>query len=92
MLGRLAFRTALDLAVLWDAAVAGITICEDSPLGRCDGPPGRAEAAALDALRAAAEEHARAAGVSYTHVVRRGHAAQLLREEARAVGADLRPG
>src|SRR5581483_3798310 len=42
-----------------------------------------------DQLRAAAGEHARAAGVGYEHVVRTGHAAQVLREEARAAGADL---
>jgi CBS-domain-containing membrane protein/nucleotide-binding universal stress UspA family protein len=81
-LGRLALRTALDLAVLWDVPVVGITIAEDSRLARADD-------GAVDALRAAAEEHARAAGVVFTHVARRGHAAQWLREEARAVGADL---
>jgi CBS domain-containing protein/nucleotide-binding universal stress UspA family protein len=81
-LGRLALRTALDLAVLWDVPVVGLTICEDSRLARADH-------GAVDALRAAAEEHARAAGVVFTHVARRGHAAQWLREEARAVGADL---
>ncbi|HXG14623.1 MAG TPA: CBS domain-containing protein [Calidithermus sp.] len=81
-LGRLAFRTALDLAAVWDAAVVGLTVREDSPLGRTDDAP-------LDALRVAAEEHARAAGVAFTHVARRGHAAQWLREEARTVGADL---
>lgn len=81
-LGRLALRTALDLAVLWDVPVVGLTVLEDSRLGRADD-------GAVDALRGAAGEHARAAGVAFTHVARRGHAAQWLRDEARTVGADL---
>lgn len=81
-LGRLALRTALDLAVLWDAPVVGLTVLEDSRLGRADD-------GAVDALRGAAEEHARAAGVAFTDVARRGHAARWLRDEARTVGADL---
>ncbi len=81
-LGRLALRTALDLAVLWDVPVVGLTVREDSRLGRADD-------GAVETLQAAAEEHARAAGVAFTHVTCRGHAAQGLRQKARTVGADL---
>ncbi len=84
-LGRLAFRTPLDLATLCAAAVLGVTVREVSPLAGS----GAREDAYADQLRAAAGEHARAAGVGYEHVVRTGHAAQVLREEARAAGADL---
>ena len=59
-LGRLAFRTALDFAILCGATAVGVTVREVSPLAGADG----AELAYARQLKAAAEEHARAAGVA----------------------------
>jgi nucleotide-binding universal stress UspA family protein/CBS domain containing-hemolysin-like protein len=84
-LGRLAFRTAVDLAILCGARLVGVTVREVSPLA---GPEG-AEPAYVRQLKAAALEHARSAGVAFEHVTRRGHAAQALRDYAREVQADL---
>lgn len=84
-LGRLAFRAALDLAALWGITIAGVTIREECPLARAEETAG----GYAEGLRRAAEEHARAAGVTFGHAIRRGHAAQVLRDEARTVGADL---
>jgi nucleotide-binding universal stress UspA family protein len=81
-LGRLAFRTALDLAVLCAATVTGATVQEASPLARAD-------ATYVQTLKAAAEEHARSAGVVFEHVTLTGHAAQALRDHAHASGAGL---
>lgn len=84
-LGRLAFRTALDFAILCGATVVGVTVREVSPLAGADG----SELAYVTQLKAAAEEHARSAGVAFEHVTRRGHAAQALRDHAREVNANL---
>jgi nucleotide-binding universal stress UspA family protein/CBS domain containing-hemolysin-like protein len=84
-LGRLAFHTALDFAILCGASVVGATIREVSPLARLD----EAGTGYIMQLKAAAEEQARAAGITFEHVTRNGHAAQALREIARDVGADL---
>jgi len=83
--GRLAFRAAVDFAILSGASVIGITIREVSPLARAD----EAERPYIVQLKAAAEEHARAAGVTFEHVTRTGHAAQAIREQARDAGVDL---
>lgn len=84
-LGRLAFRAALDLAILFGARVVGATVREVSPLAR----PEALEVAYVQQLQAAAEEHARAAGVVFEPVGLGGHAARALREQARTMGADL---
>ncbi len=84
-LGRLAFRTALDFAILCGARLVGVTVREVSPLAGSEG----SELAYVRQLKAAAEEHARAAGVAFEHVTRRGHAAQALRDHAREVNANL---
>ncbi len=84
-LGRLAFRAAVDLAILCAATVVGVTIREVSPLARAE----EAEWPYVAQLGAAAQEHARAAGVTFEHVTRSGHAAQAIREVARDAGADL---
>ncbi len=84
-LGQLALRAAVDLATLCGASMSGITIRETSLLVRAE----EAEAAYVTQLRAAAQEHTRAAGVSFEHVTATGHAAQTLRDRARAVSADL---
>jgi hypothetical protein len=83
--GRLAFRTALDLAILCGATVIGVTVQEMSPLAR----PGGLAAGYAQQLRAAAEEHARAAGAVFKHVTLSGHAAQALRDHAREASVDL---
>jgi CBS-domain-containing membrane protein len=83
-LGRLAFRTALDLAILNRATLLGATVLEASPLALA----GERDTYARQ-LKAGAEEHARAAGVPFEHVARRGHAAHVLAEVAREVEADL---
>jgi hypothetical protein len=84
-LGRLAFRTALDVAMLCGATLIGATVEEASPLARLGGPaPGYAQQ-----VRAAAEEHARAAGAAFEHVILTGHAGQALRDRAREASADL---
>jgi nucleotide-binding universal stress UspA family protein len=84
-LGRLAFRTAVDFAILYDASVTGVTVRETSPLATAEGrrDPYTAQ------LKAAAEEHARSAGVVFEHVTLHGHAAGRLRERAREAAADL---
>ncbi|HXJ78149.1 MAG TPA: universal stress protein [Candidatus Methylomirabilis sp.] len=84
-LGRLAFRFAVDFAILCGASIIGITIREISPLARAE----EAESSYITQLKAAAEEHARAAGVTFEHVTRLGHAAQAIREQARDAGVDL---
>jgi nucleotide-binding universal stress UspA family protein/CBS domain containing-hemolysin-like protein len=84
-LGRLAFRTAVDFAILCGASVIGVTIREVSPLARADD----AEGTYITQIKAAAEEHARAAGVTFEHVARTGHAAHAIREQARDAGVDL---
>ena len=84
-LGRLALRVAFDLAILCEAAVTGVTVQEGV---RPAGSPGF-DPTYIQQLKAAAEEHARAARVVFTHVTRSGHAAQGLREAARETGADL---
>jgi CBS-domain-containing membrane protein len=84
-LGRLAFRTALDLAILWGAAVVGLTVRQESPLARTDGM----DEGHVRQLRSAAEEHARASEVAFEHHTRAGHAAQILKDEAWALHADL---
>jgi nucleotide-binding universal stress UspA family protein/CBS-domain-containing membrane protein len=84
-LGRLAFRTAVDFAILCGASVIGVTVREVSPLVHA----GEAEASYVSQLKAAAEEHARAAGVTFEHVIPSGHAAHAIREQARDAGADL---
>jgi CBS-domain-containing membrane protein/nucleotide-binding universal stress UspA family protein len=84
-LGRLAFRTAVDVAVLCGASVIGVTVHEVSPLVRA----GDAESSYVIQLKAAAEEHARAAGVVFEHVTPSGHAAHAIREHARNAGVDL---
>jgi CBS-domain-containing membrane protein/nucleotide-binding universal stress UspA family protein len=84
-LGQLALRIALDLAGLFGATVLGVTVREVSPLAR-------AESLAdpyADQLQAAAVEHARAAGVTFERIMRGGHAAQTLCEQAREGSADL---
>jgi nucleotide-binding universal stress UspA family protein/CBS-domain-containing membrane protein len=84
-LGRLAFQTALDLAILSAATVVGATIREVSPLARDNGR----ETVYAEQLRDAAAEHARSAGTVFEHVARTGHAAQALQALAREAGADL---
>lgn len=84
-LGRLAFHTALDFAILYGARVTGVTVREVSPLAR----PEALDAAYVEQLRAAAEEQARSAGVAFEHLSRLGHAAQVLRDLARDAGADV---
>lgn len=84
-LGRLAFRTALDLATLAGAAVTGVTVQETSPLTR----PTALDRSALARLGAAARDQADAAGAAFEHVVLAGHAAQALRQHARHLRAGL---
>ncbi len=84
-LGRLAFRAAVDFEILCGASVIGITIREVSPLARAD----EADGAYVAQLKAAAEEHARAAGVAFEHLTRAGHAAETIRDQARDAGVDL---
>lgn len=84
-LGRLAFRTAIDLAILHGATLAGITVREASPLSR----PESGGAAYAEQLAQAAREQARLAGVGFEHVSRIGHAARALLEDAQATKADL---
>lgn len=84
-LGRLAFRTALDVTILTGGSLVGVTVQEGSPLMR---PEGRDESYA-GRLGSSAEEHARSAGVTFQHVVRTGHAAQSLTAYARESRADL---
>jgi nucleotide-binding universal stress UspA family protein/CBS-domain-containing membrane protein len=84
-LGRVAFRTALDFSILCGASLLGVTVHEASPLARREAP-GDARA---EPLGRAAEEHAGSAAVRFEHVVRAGHAAQALREQARESQADL---
>jgi CBS-domain-containing membrane protein len=84
-LGRLAFRTAVDFAILYGATVTGVTVRETSPFAIAEDRPDPYTAQ----LKAAAEEHARAAGIGFEHVTLHGHAAQRLREHARDAAADL---
>jgi CBS-domain-containing membrane protein len=84
-LGRLAFHRALDLAILSGAAVIGVTVRE-VPAGT---RPEVVDWADVEALQAAAEAHARSAGVPFAAVRRIGHAAQALSDHARLSGADL---
>jgi CBS domain-containing protein len=84
-LGRLAFHTAMDFAILSGGAVIGVTVREVSPLTR----PDAVDWTDVRQLQAAAEEHARAAGVTFTPVARLGHAAQALNDQARESAADL---
>jgi CBS domain-containing protein len=81
-LGRLAFRTALDLAVLCGATIIGATVQEASPLSRTD-------AVYVETLKTAAGEHARAAAAAFEHVTLLGHAAKALRDHAREASVDL---
>jgi CBS-domain-containing membrane protein len=84
-LGRLAFRTALDLAILSGGAVIGVTVRE-APAGT---RPEAVDWTDVAQLQTAAEEHARSAGVPFTGVRRVGHAAQALSDQARESAADL---
>lgn len=84
-LGRLAFRTALELARVGGASLVGVTVREASPLAR----PHALAAPYADQLAMAADEQARAAGLAFRHVSRIGHAAQALRDQARESQADL---
>ncbi len=83
-LGRLAFHAALNLAILSQASVIGVTVREGSPLARAADADRAAEP-----LQAAAAEQARAAGVRFEGLTRSGHAAAILCAEARESGADL---
>jgi nucleotide-binding universal stress UspA family protein len=82
-LGRLAFQAALDLAALTGGTVVGVTVREVPAVVR----PETVDWAGVEQLQAAAEEHARAAGVAFARVARAGHAAQALGEEAGAQAA-----
>jgi CBS-domain-containing membrane protein len=84
-LGRLAFRAALDLAILSGGAVIGVTVRE-APAGT---RPEAVDWTDVAQLQAAAAEHARSAGVPFTGVRRVGHAAQALSDQARESAADL---
>jgi CBS domain-containing protein len=84
-LGRLAFRAALDLATLSGGAVVGVSVRE-APTGT---RPEAVDWTDVAQLQAAAEEHARSAGVPFTSVRRVGHAAQALSDQARESAADL---
>jgi nucleotide-binding universal stress UspA family protein/CBS-domain-containing membrane protein len=84
-LGRLAFRTALDLAVLTHASLVAVTVREGSPLTR----PETLDASYAEHLRQAVEEHARSAGAELEHVMRTGSPAHALREQARESLAHL---
>jgi nucleotide-binding universal stress UspA family protein/CBS-domain-containing membrane protein len=84
-LGRLALRTAVDLAILCGAAVIGVTVQEAPSATR----PEELDWGFIQQLRTAAEEHTRAAGVPFELVTRTGHAAQILREQALESRADL---
>jgi nucleotide-binding universal stress UspA family protein/predicted transcriptional regulator len=84
-LGRLAFRTALDVATLCGATLIGATVQETSPLARPAGP----STDYARQLQSAAEEHARAAGAVFEYVGLVGHAGQALRDRARNASVDL---
>jgi CBS domain-containing protein len=84
-LGRLAFHTALDLALLSGGAVVAITVREAPAQTR----PEVVDWTDIEQLQAAAETHARSAGVTFAGITRVGHAAQVLTDEARQSGADL---
>jgi CBS domain-containing protein len=84
-LGRLAFHTALDLAILSGGAVIGITVREVPAVTR----PEAVDWTDVEQLQGAAEAHARSAGVPFTRVTRVGHAAQALSDQARQSAADL---
>jgi CBS-domain-containing membrane protein/nucleotide-binding universal stress UspA family protein len=84
-LGRLAFQAALDLAALTGGTVVGVTIREVPAMRR----PETVDWAGVEQLQAAAEEHARAAGVPFVRIARAGHAAETLAEEARRQAAHL---
>ncbi|PWU20534.1 MAG: hypothetical protein C5B48_12395 [Candidatus Rokuibacteriota bacterium] len=85
-LGRLAFRIALDLALLCGATITGMTVREASPLAGSGGPAGGHYA---EQLQAAAQEHAQAAGAVFVPLMLVGHAAQALRDAAQEANADL---
>ncbi len=84
-LGRLAFHTALNLAILARGSVVGVTVREVSAAVR----PEAVDWSDVQQLQAAAEEHARAAGIAFESVARAGHAAQTLSDQARERAADL---
>jgi CBS-domain-containing membrane protein/nucleotide-binding universal stress UspA family protein len=84
-LGRLAFHTALDFAILSGGTVVGLTVREVPAETR----PEAIDWTDVEQLQTAAEEHARAAGVPFTRVRRLGHAAQALTDQARESAADL---
>jgi nucleotide-binding universal stress UspA family protein/CBS domain-containing protein len=84
-LGRLAFRMALDFAILSDASLIGVTVREGSPLARREALAD----AYVEQLRRSAEEHSRSAGARFEHVVRTGYPAQCLHDQARESEADL---
>jgi CBS domain-containing protein len=84
-LGRLALHAALDLAALSGGTVIGVTVRE-VPAGT---RPELIDWTDVRPLQAAAEAHARSAGVAFTGVTRVGHAAQALRDQARESAADL---
>ncbi|MBI4589922.1 MAG: universal stress protein, partial [Candidatus Rokubacteria bacterium] len=84
-LGRLAFQAALDLARLSGGTVIGATVREVSPLARSEVP----DETYVHQLQTAATEHARAAGVVFDGIIRTGHAAQALCDQARDGRADL---
>jgi CBS domain-containing protein len=84
-LGRLAFHTALDFAILSGGAVIGVTVREVPAQTR----PDAIDWTDVEQLQTAAEEHARAAGVPFTRVTRVGHAAQVLADQARQSATDL---
>jgi nucleotide-binding universal stress UspA family protein len=75
----------LDLAILAGGAVIGVTVRE-APAGT---RPEVIDWTDVQQLQAAAEAHARSAGVTFTGVTRVGHAAQALSDQARQSAADL---
>jgi CBS-domain-containing membrane protein len=84
-LGRLAFHTALNLAILSRGSVIGVTVREVPRETR----PEAVDWSDVQQLQTAAEEHTRAAGVAFSGVSRAGHAAQTLSDQARERAADL---
>ena len=84
-LGRLGFHAAVNFAILSHGSIIGVTVREVSRLAR----PETVDWSDAQPLQAAAEEHARAAGVPFEGVTRTGHAAQTLCDQARERAADL---
>lgn len=84
-LGRLAFHTALNLAILGRGSVLGVTVREVAPQVR----PETVDWSGVQRLQTAAAEHARAADIGFEGAALVGHAAQTLSDQARERRVDL---